>query len=150
MASTAETAGTNISPQTTESAILVGDFLAANPKLSSTELGAPKIMTDRYTNQEWKKQIEETQRKVKVEDGKKYEAPGIGSKEFAETIDHTLLKLDATAAQIDALCAEARTEGFKVGAFFHLLVQILEECHASRICSWRGSLSFRFSTYSSL
>jgi deoxyribose-phosphate aldolase len=59
--------------------------------------------------------IAETQKKVGTVDGKgkRYEVPKPGSREFAETIDHTLLKLDATASQIDALCSEARTEGFK-------------------------------------
>ena len=33
---------------------------------------------------------------------------------FAATIDHTLLKPDATTAQIDELCAEAVKWGFKV------------------------------------
>lgn len=109
---------TSASSQPSESEILVRDFLAQNPELSSQKLGTPEIMTDRYTNEEWAAQIEETQRKVKVEEGKArtYEAPAIASTEFAKTIDHTLLKLDATAAQIDALCSEARTENFKVSA----------------------------------
>lgn len=45
-------------------------------------------------------------------------APGITSPSspgFAQTIDHTLLKPDATASQIDALCDEAKKYGFKVG-----------------------------------
>ncbi|OCK83795.1 aldolase [Lepidopterella palustris CBS 459.81] len=69
-------------------------------------------MTDRYTNAEWASQIAETQKRVAVGNELR-EVPALGSKQFAETIDHTLLKLDATATQIDALCAEARTEGFK-------------------------------------
>ena len=32
----------------------------------------------------------------------------------AGSIDHTLLKLDATSAQIDRLCEEAKTYSFKV------------------------------------
>jgi deoxyribose-phosphate aldolase len=35
---------------------------------------------------------------------------------MAKTVDHTVLKLDATSAQIDSLCSEARTEDFKVCA----------------------------------
>lgn len=97
----------------TESEILIQDFLAQNPSLDA-ELGEIEVMTDRYTNAEWTKQIKETQRRVEVNKGNKYDAPTVGSKEFAETIDHTVLKLDATPAQIDALCSEARTEGFKV------------------------------------
>ncbi|OCK95727.1 aldolase [Cenococcum geophilum 1.58] len=69
-------------------------------------------MTDRYTNAEWAAQIAETQKAV-VRQDKAWPVPAAGSREFAQTIDHTLLKLDATAAQIDALCAEARQEGFK-------------------------------------
>ena len=72
-------------------------------------------MTDRYTNAEWVAQIAETQKKMVVRQDKPWPVPAAGSREFAQTIDHTLLKLDATAAQIDALCAEARREGFKVG-----------------------------------
>jgi deoxyribose-phosphate aldolase len=91
------------------------------------------IMTDRYTNAEWATQIAETQRKIFGQageagwkgNGKKYELEGgvrVGSQELghllARSVDHTVLKLDATAAQIDALCSEARTEGFKVCDFF--------------------------------
>jgi deoxyribose-phosphate aldolase len=78
------------------------------------------IMTDRYTNEEWAQQIAETQRVVmeKLGTKRKYDAPTPGSRAFAETIDHTLLKLDATPTQIDALCSEARTEGFKVCTVF--------------------------------
>ena len=108
-------------PQLSESQVLVQSFLDAHPELGK-ELGNIEVMTDRYTNLEWAKQIRETQRKVVVignEGGsgkgmRRYHAPVPGGKEFAETIDHTVLKLDATSKQIDALCSEARTEGFKV------------------------------------
>ncbi|KAF2270783.1 aldolase [Lojkania enalia] len=106
-------------PTHTESEILVRDFLSSHPELDK-DLGEIEVMTDRYTNEEWAAQIRETQRKVLgkssgVEEGlvRKFECPKVGSREFAETIDHTVLKLDATAGQIDALCSEARTEGFK-------------------------------------
>ena len=46
-----------------------------------------------------------------------YKAPAIGTTAFAQTIDHTLLKLEATAEQVDALCEEARRFGFKVCDF---------------------------------
>lgn len=109
----------------TDSQVLIKDFLDSNPQLGS-DLGEVQIMTDRYTNQEWARQIRETQKKVVVNEGeqgaRRYEAPAVGSKEFAETIDHTLLKLDATTKQIDALCAEARTEAFKVRYFLEFLV----------------------------
>lgn len=118
--SSSEATGT---PILTESEILVRDFLAAHPSLDS-ELGTVEVMTDRYTNEEWAKQIAETQKKVDVGGEKSKDGPGVIStevmKELAQTIDHTILKLDATNAQIDALCSEARTEGFKVGFSFHV------------------------------
>ncbi|KAF2802964.1 aldolase [Mytilinidion resinicola] len=70
------------------------------------------VMTDRYTNAEWAVQIAETQKNV-VAKLEPRAVPKLNSREFAQTIDHTLLKLDATATQIDALCSEARIEGFK-------------------------------------
>lgn len=107
----------------TESEVLIRGFLAANPALDA-ELGPIEIMTDRYTNEEWAAQIAETQKAVlkEVESGERaekvYEGPKMrnGSealKELAKTVDHTVLKLDATSAQIDSLCSEARTEDFK-------------------------------------
>lgn len=109
----------------TESEILIRDFLRENPELSSEKLGKVEKMTGRYTNQEWKAQIEETQRKVKGDAGKKYESPKAG-KELAETIDHTVLKLDVKPSQIDSLCAEARTEGFKVSNIFSWIFGLKE------------------------
>jgi len=85
------------------------------PSLNASVSPELDTMTDRYTNAEWAAQIAETQKKVVVRQDKAWPVPAAGSREFAQTIDHTLLKLDATAAQIDALCAEARQEGFKVG-----------------------------------
>lgn len=70
-------------------------------------------MTTRYTQDEWLAIIDQAQKSVpssRVE----YKAPNIGTKEFAKTIDHTLLKLDATKEQIDKLCEEARKHDFKV------------------------------------
>ncbi|KAH7402776.1 hypothetical protein BKA66DRAFT_507657 [Pyrenochaeta sp. MPI-SDFR-AT-0127] len=107
----------------TESEVLIRGWLAANPALDSS-LGPVEIMTDRYTNEEWAKQIEETQRVVlkEVDSGvrakKVYEGPRMRNGEealmqLAKTIDHTVLKLDATSTAIDGLCSEARTEKFK-------------------------------------
>lgn len=105
----------------TESETYIRDFLAANSPLDK-ELGEIDIMTGRYTNEEWAKQIAETQRKVLAEvqergseggRGWKYPAPKAASTEFAKTIDHTVLKLDTKEAQIDSLCAEARVANFK-------------------------------------
>jgi deoxyribose-phosphate aldolase len=112
-------ASASANPALSDSQALVRDFLSANPDLASQQLGTPQVMTGRFTNAEWASQIQETVRDVlevvgKAGEGKKYEVPKIGSREFAQTIDHTLLKLEATGSQIDGLCAEARTEGFKV------------------------------------
>lgn len=41
-----------------------------------------------------------------------YRVPGLTDPAFTKTIDHTLLKLEAKANQIDDLCAEARVHGF--------------------------------------
>jgi deoxyribose-phosphate aldolase len=82
------------------------------------------MMTDRYTNEEWKAQIDETVKNVmkEVDSGararKVYEGPRMRNgdealKELAKTVDHTVLKLDATTTMIDGLCSEARTENFK-------------------------------------
>lgn len=107
--------------QPTDSETHIRDFLSANPALDK-ELGEVQVMTGRYTNEEWAKQIAETQRKVlaEVQDrgreggrGWKYKVPKAASTEIAKTVDHTVLKLDAKEAQIDSLCAEARVENFK-------------------------------------
>ena len=42
-----------------------------------------------------------------------YEAPSVGTTAFAKTIDHTLLKLEATGEQVDNLCEEAKRFNFK-------------------------------------
>lgn len=47
-----------------------------------------------------------------------FPAPEPGSAAFAAYFDHTLLKLDATEAQVDTLCQEAREYGFKVCLHF--------------------------------
>ena len=75
-------------------------------------------MTTRYTNAEWAAIIEQTERELVVSETKAYLAPDVGSPAFMKTIDHTLLKLDAKAVQIDALCSEARVDGFAVRSQF--------------------------------
>lgn len=73
-------------------------------------------MTTRYTNAEWEAIIADTQQDVLAAITEEPRpCPMIGSREFARTIDHTLLKIEATRAQIDTLCAEARVAGFAVG-----------------------------------
>jgi deoxyribose-phosphate aldolase len=123
MSSTAEPTSAP-KPTPTDSEVLVQDFLTSHPELDK-ELGEVEVMTNRYTDAEWAAQIAETQRHILNEKGewegkgdlKKGEKPGsLG--ELASMVDHTVLKLDATTAQIDTLCSEARTEGFKVGSWF--------------------------------
>lgn len=108
----------------TESEVLIRGFLAANPDLDAS-LGPVEMMTDRYTNEEWAAQIQETEKVVMEEvdsgerAGKVYEGPKMRDgkealKQLALTVDHTVLKMDATSVVIDGLCSEARTEGFKV------------------------------------
>ncbi|KAF4549319.1 Deoxyribose-phosphate aldolase-like protein [Elsinoe fawcettii] len=70
-------------------------------------------MTTRYTDQEWSSIVEATENVVKPAVSQIAKAvPAFDSPEFAQTIDHTLLKLEATKAQIDELCSEARIAGF--------------------------------------
>lgn len=131
MSSSTGTGGAAANPHPiplTESEVLIRGFLAANPDLDNDEQSPIKVMTDRYTNAEWQVQIDETTKHVlqEVESGarasKVYEGPRMRNgeealKELAKTIDHTVLKLDATSSAIDGLCSEARTEGFKVCFF---------------------------------
>ncbi|KAK4939334.1 hypothetical protein LTR28_009395 [Elasticomyces elasticus] len=75
-------------------------------------------MTTRYTDAEWASIIHQTEKSLVVKETP-YPCPAIGSSAFAKTIDHTLLKLQATALQIDALCAEARVAGFARADMHH-------------------------------
>ena len=70
-------------------------------------------MTARNTKDEWLTAIELAEKGI-PSTFMEYKAPGLGSEEFAKSIDHTLLKLDATRPQIDELCAEAKKHNFKV------------------------------------
>ena len=108
----------------TESEVLIRGFLAANPDLDA-QFGPVEMMTDRYTNEEWNGQIQESIKNVlkEVDSGQRakkvYEGPRMRNgeealRQLARTVDHTVLKLDATQSAIDGLCSEARTENFKV------------------------------------
>src|SRR4051794_7618867 len=99
----------------TESEVLIRGFLAANPDLDAS-LGPIEVMTDRYTNEEWVQQIQETEKAVmgEVSSGararKLYEGPKMKNgkealKQLALTVDHTVLKLDATSKVVDGLCS---------------------------------------------
>lgn len=70
-------------------------------------------MTVRYTNDEWARFFAEVEREIEVSH-EPLPYPDAGSPAFAKTIDHTLLKLDSRPADFDALCAEARKDGFAV------------------------------------
>ena len=74
-------------------------------------------MADTRTQDEWQKIIDDVHSKLPKDASQfpTYPVPKPGSLEFAKLIDHTLLKLDATPEQIDALCDEARKYQFKVG-----------------------------------
>ncbi|KAI9796053.1 MAG: hypothetical protein M1835_004719 [Candelina submexicana] len=69
-------------------------------------------MTTRYTDPEWVQIIRESQESLS-DDKTIYQAPMIGSPEFARYIDHTMVNLDAKKEHIDMLCAEARIHGFR-------------------------------------
>ncbi|KAI9703203.1 MAG: hypothetical protein M1836_007768 [Candelina mexicana] len=69
-------------------------------------------MTTRYTDPEWVQIIQESQESLS-DDKTIYQAPMIGSPEFARYIDHTMVNLDAKKEHIDILCAEARIHGFR-------------------------------------
>lgn len=70
-------------------------------------------MPTRYTNGEWATLIAQIEKDVVVKK-QLYPCPDVGSLAFTKTIDHTLLKLDTKAVQIDALCSEARVDQFAV------------------------------------
>ena len=70
-------------------------------------------MTTRYTQDEWLAifdQAEQNPNSTSIE----YKAPSVGTEAFAKSIDHTLLKLEATGEQVDTLCEEAKKYNFKV------------------------------------
>ena len=75
-------------------------------------------MTTRYTDDEWETIIDKAELNL-PSTPVEYKAPNLGSEEFAKTIDHTILKLDATKEQVDAVCEEARRFHFKVHRLYH-------------------------------
>jgi len=84
----------------------------ARSEAATTDSGAVKSTT-RYTDEEWAKFIAEVEKTIVVT-SEPYLCPDVGGPALAETIDHTLLKLEARAVQFDDLCAEARVNGFAV------------------------------------
>lgn len=51
---------------------------------------------------------------INIDDPPTFPTPAADSVEFRRTIDHTVLKLDATAEDIDKLCQEAWEYDFAV------------------------------------
>lgn len=75
----------------------------------------PLISTAPSTDADWQKLADETQSKLVIDEvaGKDL-VSNLTLDSLAKTVDHTLLKLDATEAQIDALCEEAKKDKFAV------------------------------------
>ncbi|KAL2054183.1 hypothetical protein ABVK25_005722 [Lepraria finkii] len=69
-------------------------------------------MTTRYTDEEWLDHINQAEKDL-PNTPVIFKVPDVGTEAFAKTIDHTLLKLDATKEQIDAICEEATRFDFK-------------------------------------
>ena len=77
-------------------------------------------MTDQTTSEQWAQLFEWVQLFERVPrelPQSLSNPPHVSSDEVAKTIDHTLLKLEATTQQIDQLCEEALGNEFKVGFF---------------------------------
>lgn len=83
-------------------------------------------MTTRYTEAEWRNIIDEAERDL-PSSFPQHKAPNLGTPDFAKCIDHTLLKLEATAEQIDDLCEEARRHAFGVGSHIFLSHLLMTE-----------------------
>lgn len=67
------------------------------------------------TNSQWATAISTVTTPIQAEnDVKEGHSTLITAENLAKTIDHTLLKLDATEEQIRVLCGEAKEWGFKV------------------------------------
>ena len=77
-------------------------------------------MTARYTQDEWLAIFDQAEQNL-ASSPTDYKAPSVGTEAFAKTIDHTLLKLDATGEQVDSLCEEAKIFNFKVCNVLHCI-----------------------------
>lgn len=76
----------------------------------------PPTSTHPQIDQEWHDLASTTISAFHASVDPSYEAPSPGTAAFAETVDHTLLKLDADEDGIRKCCEEAREWGFKVSA----------------------------------
>lgn len=69
-------------------------------------------MSLNLTNAEWQEIISQAQKSIQSSDINDTSIASQFSGQISRCIDHTLLKLDATESQIDALCQEALAENF--------------------------------------
>ena len=76
------------------------------------------MTTTTYTEHDWLAIFDQAEQNLPIHP-LKYKAPTVGTAAFAQTIDHTLLKLEATQDQLDTLCEEAIKHNFKVCHFLH-------------------------------
>ena len=77
-------------------------------------------MATRYTQDEWLALFDQAEQNL-PSGPLEYTAPSAGTAAFAKTIDHTLLKLEASGEQVDTLCEEAKRHGFKVCISFNAI-----------------------------
>lgn len=90
-----------------------------NRKLEAfSNVGVGSKMTTRYTDDEWLAMIDQAEQNLSITNVK-YKAPSLGTEAFANYIDHTLLKLNATKEQVDGICDQARQNNFKVCSLPH-------------------------------
>lgn len=74
-------------------------------------------MATKYTQDDWQAIFDQAEKSLPTSP-REFDIPEAGSAAFAKTIDHTLLKVEATQEQIDSLCEEAKkykSYNFKVG-----------------------------------
>lgn len=94
-------------------------------------------MTTRYTQDEWLAIFDQADQNL-PSGPLEYKAPSVGTATFAKTIDHTLLKLEATGKQVDTLCEEAKRYNFKSVcvrlAWVHRAVQNLQDSSVVVAC----------------
>jgi hypothetical protein len=81
-----------------------------SPNNVSKRYGEPDADADamKFTNADWEARF------AVVEEFRNEVAEPAAATDLSKYIDHTLLKLDATEAEIDELCAEARKHNFAV------------------------------------
>ena len=87
-------------------------------------------MTTRYTEDEWRAIINQAEQGL-PKSPREYKAPYLGSEDFAKTIDHTILKLDASEEQVDTVCEEARRFHFKVRPLYSFKSSINMSFHVT-------------------